>query len=68
MPTAPMELREKIWGRIASHGRPSHLDAIRNEIPLADLPAWLEKTLAGQVRGRVVIRMNQLSPEPPNDS
>lgn len=54
---SPMPLREMVWKRIASTSRPRHLDLIRNEIGLDELPAWLDKTLEGKVRGRTVICM-----------
>lgn len=52
---ASRERRERAWARIARDLSPDLLDALTTEIQLADVPAWSEKILAGQVRGRVVV-------------
>jgi acrylyl-CoA reductase (NADPH) len=52
---APRERRERAWARIARDLSPDLLDALTTEIPLEDVPAWGERILAGQVRGRAVV-------------
>ncbi len=52
---APRERRERAWSRIARDLPADQLDELTTEIPLADVPAWSERILAGQVRGRAVV-------------
>jgi acrylyl-CoA reductase (NADPH) len=52
---APRDRRERAWARVARDLSPELLDELTTEIPLADVPAWSEKILAGQVRGRAVV-------------
>jgi acrylyl-CoA reductase (NADPH) len=49
------EKRERAWARIARDLSGDLLDALTTEIALADVPAWSEKILAGEVRGRAVV-------------
>lgn len=56
---SPMPLREAVWRKIAGDYRPAHLHAIANVIGLEELPAWLDRTLDGQARGRTVIDMRR---------
>ena len=51
----PMQLRRKIWSRLAADLKPRHLDSIAYTIRLEDLPAQFEKMLKGQARGRAVV-------------
>ena len=54
----PMELRRKIWERLASDCKPRHLlDLIGHEAPLEELPQALATVLKGGVRGRTVIKV-----------
>jgi acrylyl-CoA reductase (NADPH) len=54
----PMELRRKIWERLASNYKPEHLlDLIGHEAPLEELPQALATVLKGGVRGRTVIKV-----------
>ena len=53
----PMPLRRKIWGRLASDLKPRHLGAIAHDITLESLPAYFDKMLKGQIRGRAVVRL-----------
>jgi NADPH2:quinone reductase len=53
----PMPLRRKIWGRLAADLKPRHLAAIAHDITLAALPAYFEKMLKGQIRGRAVVKL-----------
>ncbi len=52
---APRERRERAWSRIARDLPAERLDELTTEIALADVPAWSERILAGQVRGRAVV-------------
>jgi NADPH2:quinone reductase len=53
----PMPLRRKIWGRLASDLKPRRLAAIAHDITLESLPAYFDKMLKGQIRGRAVVRL-----------
>jgi len=53
----PMPLRRKIWGRLAGDLRPRHLQDIAGTITLDDLPAYFERMLKGQIRGRAVVTL-----------
>lgn len=52
---SPMPLREIVWNKIAGDYRPAHLAQIAHVIDMQELPTYLDRTLAGQVRGRTVI-------------
>jgi acrylyl-CoA reductase (NADPH) len=52
---APRDRRERAWARIARDLSPDLIDSLTTELPLADVPAWSDKILAGQVRGRAVV-------------
>lgn len=53
---APLALREQAWARLARDLDAKHLDEITTEIPLSEAVAAAQKLMAGQVRGRVVVR------------
>jgi NADPH2:quinone reductase len=53
----PMPLRRKVWGRLASDLKPSHLAAIAHDITLESLPGYFDKMLKGRIRGRAVVRL-----------
>lgn len=54
----PMELRDKLWQRLAHNYKPRHLlDKIGNEIPLEELPQALANILKGGIRGRTIIKI-----------
>jgi alcohol dehydrogenase len=50
-----MPLRRKIWGRLAGDLKPRHLQDVAGTITLDDLPAYFERMLKGQIRGRAVV-------------
>jgi acrylyl-CoA reductase (NADPH) len=54
---ASRERRERAWARVARDLPADRLDALTTEIPLADVPEWGEKILAGKVRGRAVVKV-----------
>ena len=53
----PIEPRKAAWQRLASDLDRSKLSEITTEIPLSDVPEWGAKILAGQVRGRIVVKI-----------
>jgi acrylyl-CoA reductase (NADPH) len=53
---APLALREQAWSRLARDLDPGLLEAIGTEIPLAEAIAAAQQLMAGQVRGRYVVR------------
>ena len=53
---APMPLREQAWSRLARDLDPKLLEAITTEIPLADAIGHAQRLMAGQVRGRLVVK------------
>ena len=54
----PIERRREIWGRLAGDLRPPVLDDLAtDEVALADVPAALERILAGGARGRTLVRV-----------
>ena len=53
----PMELRQKIWNKLAGPWRPNRVhDAVRT-IDFDDLPTHFDAYLKGLVRGRTVVRI-----------
>lgn len=53
---APLALRQQAWQRLASDLEPARLESMVKEIGLADAIAQAPVMLAGQLRGRVVVR------------
>jgi acrylyl-CoA reductase (NADPH) len=53
---APLHLREQAWTRLARDLDPRLLETITSEIGLADAIVAAQKLMAGQVRGRYVVR------------
>ena len=53
----PLPPRKAAWQRLASDLDRTKLSEITTEIPLADVPEWGAKILAGQVRGRIVVKI-----------
>ena len=54
---APLAVRQAAWGRLARDLDIAKLDAMTREVALAEAPALAEQLLAGQVRGRLVVRL-----------
>lgn len=52
---APLASRLKAWQLLEQNMDKAKLDAMSTEIALADVPAFAEKLLAGQVRGRIAV-------------
>ena len=53
---APIALREQAWSRLARDLDPAKLEAMTTEIPLTDAIDYARRLMAGQARGRVVVR------------
>ncbi|UWU74981.1 oxidoreductase [Bradyrhizobium huanghuaihaiense] len=53
----PIEPRKAAWQRLASDLDRTKLSEITQEISLDEVPGWGAKILAGQVRGRVVVKI-----------
>ena len=53
----PMPLRRKVWGRLAADLKPRHFADIAHIISLDDLPAYFDRMLKGQIRGRAVVKL-----------
>lgn len=53
---APLALREEAWSRLARDLDTAKLDAMTTEIPLSGAIDQAQRLMAGQVRGRTVVR------------
>ncbi|MRH41797.1 acryloyl-CoA reductase [Aquibacillus halophilus] len=54
----PMNIREKVWQRLASDLKPEHLNEdIVKEISMEELPVVLTDILEGKNRGRTIVKM-----------
>jgi len=51
----PMDIRRRVWQRLATDLRPRHLSDIVQTATLDDLPTVFEKMLKQQSRGRIVV-------------
>jgi acrylyl-CoA reductase (NADPH) len=56
---APLALREQAWARLARDLDPALLETMTTEIALADAVAAAERLMAGQVRGRLVVKTRE---------
>ncbi len=54
---APLALRELAWSRLARDLDPALLETMVTETDLAGATAWAHKLMAGEVRGRVVVKI-----------
>jgi NADPH2:quinone reductase len=53
---APMALRQQAWSRLARDLEPGLLEEITSEVPLSEAVAAAQRLMAGQVRGRIVVK------------
>jgi alcohol dehydrogenase len=53
----PMEVRQKIWNKLAGPWRPSRVHDQARTIDFDDLPTHFDAYLKGLVRGRTVVRI-----------
>jgi acrylyl-CoA reductase (NADPH) len=54
---APLAKRQRAWDRLARDLDPALLERMIEEVPLTDAIAKAQQLMAGQVRGRVVVRI-----------
>ena len=54
---APLALRQQAWARLAQELDPALLDRMVTEVSLDDAVAAAHRLMAGEVRGRVVVRV-----------
>lgn len=54
---APQAVRQQAWNGLERDLDLAKLEAITTEISLAEAPAYAQKLLAGQVRGRLAVRL-----------
>jgi acrylyl-CoA reductase (NADPH) len=54
---APQALRREAWSRLARDLDPAKLEAMITEITLEQVPETAARLMAGQVRGRIVVRL-----------
>lgn len=52
----PYDKRTEIWNRLAGAWKPDNLDALVTEVRLDGVMAEVERILAGQISGRVLVR------------
>lgn len=55
----PIDRRRAVWARLGSDLKPSGLDAIGHDVPLAEVEPVLDGILAGQATGRSVVAIPQ---------
>ncbi|WP_342431654.1 acryloyl-CoA reductase [Neobacillus sp. FSL H8-0543] len=53
----PMDVRTKLWNRMATDFKPTVLHSISKEVTLEDLPETLAIILKGQARGRYIVKL-----------
>ena len=53
----PLEHRLPVWEKLSGEWLPDNLDELAREISLNELPEHIKLILAGQMHGRVVVRM-----------
>jgi acrylyl-CoA reductase (NADPH) len=53
----PMDVRTKLWNRMATDYKPTILHSISKEVTLEDLPETLSIILKGQARGRYIVKL-----------
>lgn len=54
----PLEIKEQVWQLLATDWRLARLEALLSaEVGLDELVPWFDRILAGQVRGRVLVRV-----------
>lgn len=55
----PRAWRLRIWGKLAGEWRPADIERlfVRKVIGLADVPEACQELIAGQARGRYVVRI-----------
>ena len=52
-----MDRRQEVWRRLATDMKPTRLPTVSEEITLAELPQAFATLLAGEARGRTVVKI-----------
>jgi len=55
---AEMEVRRKVWGRLAMDMKPKNLDKIVTTVAFDDLPATFDAVMQAKMRGRSVVKIS----------
>ena len=55
---APRALREQAWARLARDLDPARLETMITETDLAGATVQAQRLMAGQVRGRIVVKID----------
>ena len=55
---AEMEIRRKVWGRLATDMKPKNLDKIVTTVAFDDLPVTFEAVMQAKMRGRSVVKIS----------
>ncbi|MDA9194665.1 oxidoreductase [Burkholderiales bacterium] len=55
---AEMEVRRKVWGRLATDMKPKNLDKIVTNVAFDDLPATFDAVMQAKMRGRSVVKIS----------
>ena len=55
---AEMEIRRKVWVRLATDMKPKNLDKIVTTVAFDDLPAIFQKVMQAKMRGRSVVKIS----------
>lgn len=55
----PMDLRLRIWDKLAGDWKPGRLERLTREISLQELDPLIDKILKGQMKGRVVVDLTR---------
>jgi acrylyl-CoA reductase (NADPH) len=54
---APINLRKKVWDRLASDFKPQGLEDMQSEISLEQIPDVIPSILKGEAKGRTLVRL-----------
>jgi putative YhdH/YhfP family quinone oxidoreductase len=61
MPSTPLEVRRELWEEVVQEASlPGLGDVMLTEVTLEDIPSVTQAMLAGQTRGRILVRPNAL--------
>ena len=55
---AEMEVRRKVWGRLATDMKPKNLDKIVTTVAFDDLPATFQAVMQAKMRGRSIVKIS----------
>jgi acrylyl-CoA reductase (NADPH) len=53
----PMPLRQRVWERLATDLKPSHLKDMVSTVSLEELPPVFDRLMQGQAKGRTVVKL-----------